>query len=439
MKDIPATANEPTNASKQAPSRGPLRTLFILTSMPVGGAEVLLVNLMRQLDRRRVAPELCCLKELGPLGEELSREIPAHHDLIGGKYDVSVVGRLARLMRRRRIDAVVTVGAGDKMFWGRIAAKLAGVPVICSALHSTGWPDGVGRLNRWLTPITDAFIGVAKAHGRHLIEHERFPAERVHVIPNGVDTQRFQPNPQAGAQVRHELGIPPEAPVCGIVAALRPEKNHELFVEVASLVHGKARDSHFVIVGDGPQRANIAAAIANFELTDRVHLLGSRSDIPEVLSSLDVFLLTSHNEANPVSILEAMAVGLPVVSTDVGSIRESVEDGVTGFLASPGNAIELADGVLTLLEDRSLAGRFAAAARQRVVTNWSLAAMVLGYEELLWSLYYRKCGPVAIPAPAEQHAPENAVENAVARAGSSTGDPLAHGEFALFPQRAYHQ
>ena len=88
---------------------------------------------------------------------------------------------------------MVTVGAGDKMFWGRLAARRVGVPVIVSALHSTGWPDGVGRLNRLLTPITDAFIAVAASHGRFLIERTGFPADKVAVIPNGVDTQRFAP------------------------------------------------------------------------------------------------------------------------------------------------------------------------------------------------------------------------------------------------------
>ncbi len=151
-----------TDIAVKPPAHRPLRTLFVITSMPVGGAEVLLDNLIRRFDRQRIAPELCCLKELGPLGEELAGEFPVHANLIGGKLDIAVLWRLVRLMRRRKIDAVVTVGAGDKMFWGRLAAKLAGVPVICSALHSTGWPDGVGRLNRWLTPITDGFIGVAR-------------------------------------------------------------------------------------------------------------------------------------------------------------------------------------------------------------------------------------------------------------------------------------
>ncbi len=109
--------------------RGPLRVMFVITSMPVGGMETLLVELVRRLDRARFSPELCCLKHLGPLGEVLAAEIPAFTGLLRHKYDVRVLGRLRRLLGERRIDAVVTVGTGgDKMFWGRLAAWLAGNP-----------------------------------------------------------------------------------------------------------------------------------------------------------------------------------------------------------------------------------------------------------------------------------------------------------------------
>ncbi|HYO24446.1 MAG TPA: glycosyltransferase, partial [Lacipirellulaceae bacterium] len=199
----------------------PLRVLFLTTSMPVGGAETLLMNLVRRMDRTRFAPEIVCLKEPGPLGEQLACEMRVHAHLLRSKYDLRVLARLWRIMRVPRADAVVTVGAGDKMFWGRLAARLAGVPVVASALHSTGWPDGVGRLNRLLTPLTDAFIGVADAHGRYLVESEGFPAEKVNVIDNGVDAARFAP--QDASATRASLGIPADAPVVGILAALRPE------------------------------------------------------------------------------------------------------------------------------------------------------------------------------------------------------------------------
>jgi glycosyltransferase involved in cell wall biosynthesis len=229
---------------------------------------------------------------------------------------------------------MITVGAGDKMFWGRLAAWLEGLPVIGSALHSTGWPDGVGRLNRCLTPLTDVFIAVAENHGRHLIEREGFPAARVRVIPNGIDTDRFSPRPECRDAIRGEIGIPSSAPVVGILAALRPEKNHKLFLQAAAIVKEKFPSAHFVLVGDGPERQALEQFTAESRLTQCVHFLGNRSDVPQVLSAFDVLALTSHNEANPVSILEALACEVPVVATRVGSVHETVREGVTDVYSS---------------------------------------------------------------------------------------------------------
>ena len=206
----------------------PLRVMFLVTSMPVGGAETLLVNLVRGMDKSRFAPEIACLKERGPLGEELAAELPVHSELLAKNFDVRVLPRLGQLMREREIDVVITVGAGDKMFWGRLAARWAGVPLVMSALHSTGWPNSIGRLNRLLTPLTDGFFWVADAYAEHLVAHKNFPRKKVFTIYNGVDTGRFAPGD--GSAIRHELDIRAAAQVIGILAALRPEKNHELFL-----------------------------------------------------------------------------------------------------------------------------------------------------------------------------------------------------------------
>ena len=370
--------------------RGPLKVMFLLTSMPVGGAEILLTNLIRRLDSKRFQPELCCLKSLGPLGEELSSEVPAMHGNLRHKFDVRIALRLAKLLKQRRIDALITVGCGDKMFWGRIAAHFAGTPVVVSALHSTGWPDGVGRLNRLLTPWTDAFIAVAEEHGRHLIDNERFPKEKVHVIPNGVDTNVFRFTQSGREAIRKELRISIDAPVAGIVAALRPEKNHELFLKSARRVLDVQCDAHFMIIGDGERRESLASLSAELKLTGRVHFLGTRRDTREILSAMDVFCLTSKNEANPVSILEALATSRPVVATNVGSVAETVQPGITGFLAEPGNSKEIADHVLGLFEDDSLRECIGAHGRDEVVSNWSLDRMIRGYEELVTSIYRKK-------------------------------------------------
>lgn len=365
-----------------------LRVTFLLTSMPVGGAETLVVNLVRGFDRSRFAPEIGCLKEYGPLGEQLAAEIPVHCRLLSNKYDLRVLPRLWWLLRSRRIDAVVTVGAGDKMFWGRLAARLAGVPVVVSALHSTGWPDSVGRLNRLLTPLTDAFVGVADSHAEYLVEHEHFPREKVHAIYNGVDTDRFVPNNDT--TIRTELGLSLTAPVVGILAALRPEKNHELFLAGASRIARTLPEAQFLVIGDGPLRAELESLAAKLDLAERTHFLGSRFDVPELLAACDVLALTSHNEASPVSILEALSCSVPVVAAQVGSVSETVLHGETGLLFTPGDADDFATQALKLLHDCQLRQRLGAQGRQSVVEHRSLAAMVRGYETLLLRLYAAK-------------------------------------------------
>jgi glycosyltransferase involved in cell wall biosynthesis len=369
--------------------RGPLRVMFAITSMPVGGAETLLVDLIRRLDRTHFLPELCCLNELGPLGEVLAREIPTFDHLLTSKYDLRVLPRLAGLMRRRRVDAVVTVGAGDKMFWGRLAARLARVPVVCSALHSTGWPDTVGRLNRMLTPITDAYIAVAPAHGKFLIDQLHFPADKVCVIPNGIDVERFRRGDSRLA-TRAALGLTPTTPIVGIVAALRPEKNHELLLQAAQAVRARVPEAVFLIVGDGPERPRLVALAKQLGVSQATRFLGTRSDIPQLLSALDAFVLTSRIEANPVSILEAMAVGLPVVAPNVGSISESVIDGVTGYLTEPNLVEPVANRLIELLENPSLARSFGAAGQRVVEQTGSLDSMVAGYQRLISEIYTRK-------------------------------------------------
>lgn len=362
----------------------PLRVMFLTTSLPIGGAETLLSNLVRKLDRDRFEPEIACLKELGELGETLSAELPVHSGLLAGKYDLRVLPRLMRLFWARRIDAVVTVGAGDKMFWGRLAAWLADVPVVLSALHSTGWPDSVGKLNRLLTPITDGFIGVAEAHGKHLVHRENFPPEKVFTIYNGVDTERFAPN--RTNELRRELGIPMDAPLVGILAALRPEKNHELFLAGAQRICESLPIAQFVIIGDGERRNELQSIASELGIARAVHFVGSRSDVPSILPDLDVVALTSHNEASPVSILEALSCGVPVVSARVGSVPETVIPGETGELFEPGDLdafVSATVGLLSCCDTREELGR---RGREHVELHYSLEAMVAGYEGLIQNL-----------------------------------------------------
>lgn len=379
----------------------PLRVSFLHTSAVTGGAESLMLSLIRRLDRDRFAPELCCLKALGPVGEVLAGEVPAFERLLAHKYDLRVLPRLTRLMRRRRVDAVICVGAGDKMFWGRLAARLARVPVVICWIHSTGWPDRIGWANRCLGPWTDVYVGVAQAHGRFLIDVERFPAAKVRVIANGVDTDRFHPRPK-DAQIRARLGLPP-GPLAGTVTRLAPEKNLELLLDVAARTRRAVGDAQFLVVGDGPLRETLRKRARQLGVGDCVHFLGWRSDVAELLAALDVFLLTSHVEANPVSILEALASGVPVVSTHVGSVPETVTAD-SGFLVAPGDAAGMAERLAYLFQNLGRAKAMGAAGRKAVVERWSLGPMVWQYESLIEEIYRRKRpehGLARTPAPVQ--------------------------------------
>ena len=370
----------------------PLRVMFLLSSMPIGGAETLLVNLVRRIDRSRCIPSIACLKEKDVLGELMAQEVNVFDKLINHKYDVAVTGRLKKLFVEHQIDAVVTVGAGDKMFWGRIAARRARIPVILSALHSTGWPDGVGNLNRMLTGITDGFIACAQQHAEYQIQEEKFPKEKVFLIPNGIDTEQFVLSSQSRHQWRSKIGIEPSAPVVGIVAALRPEKNHDLFLQSASLLVNEMPEARFVIVGDGPERERLEELARVTKIEKFVHFLGSVQDIPGVLSMIDLFALTSHNEASPVSIMEALSCKRPVVATDVGSIDESVLEGETGFLVPAGNANEMFKRWRQILTDSELSNSLGAAGRSHIVKTCSLESMTEGYMSLIERLYAKKTG-----------------------------------------------
>ena len=366
--------------------RGPLRVMFVHTEMVVGGAETLLAEILRKMDRDRFQPELCCLKRLAELGKVLSQEVPTFTGLLKNKYDVGVLWRLTRLMEKRHIDAVVTVGTGgDRMFWGRLAAWRAQVPVILSALHSTGYPVYVERMNRMLAPITDGFIGCAKSHSEFLVNGEKCPRSKVFTVWNGVDVERFRPRDRG--VMRANLGIASDSPVAGIVAALRPEKQHVMLIEAMARVVAEVPKALLVIVGDGIEREAIEAKVSELGLAQNVRLLGTRHDVPEILAALDLKVLSSKMEANPASTLEAAACGLPVVVPHVGSLPDTVVDGETGLLCQPNDPAALANGMLQIFSDRRRAEEMGQAGRELVCRRFSVEAMVGGYERLIDEVY----------------------------------------------------
>jgi glycosyltransferase involved in cell wall biosynthesis len=363
--------------------RGPVPVAFITTTMGIGGAERMLFDLIGRLDRSLFRPVLVCLKEPMSLGEQLARRgVSVHGRLLRGRMDVAVISRLARVLRREGVQVACTVGTGgDRSFWGRLAARWAGVPVVISCPHSMGLPDHFEPHNRMLTGITDAFVAVAKRQKLYLARSQGLPAAKIHVIHNGVDLERFTPR-ESNGEFRQRLGIPLDAPVAGVVACLRPEKNLGLFLDAAACVHDQLPHARYLIIGDGPQRKKLESLARDLGIDQCVHFAGLCSDVRDGIAAMDVVMLTSLSEAFPISLLEAMASARPVIATRVGAIPEMVVHNEGGLLVPPNDCDSLAAAMTELLADPTRCRQMGQSARAFVQQRFDVRTMVRGYERL---------------------------------------------------------
>ena len=384
----------------------PVPVLFLLTDLRVGGMERKVTEIVQRIDRKRIRPIVACLKEPGVLAPEIEAAgIPVIARLLRGKLDFLVLWRLRRLVREHRVRVVCTIGdGGDRMFWGRLGAWLARVPGIVSTLHSTRNPRGgriLDRPNRLLTPMTGAFVAVARGAADYLVKEEGLPPDRVVVIYNGVDLSRYTGDGREEA--RRKLGIPLEAPVVSHVAAFRPEKAHDLLLEAARRVLDEVPETRFLFIGDGDTRPVIEEQRDSMGLHDAVLTLGRRSDIPELLAAADLSVLCSRGfvETFPNSVLEAMASRRPVVCTRVGSIDEMVEDGRTGYLIDEGDREALADRILRLIRNPGEARAMGERGRQVVQENFSTERMVGDREELFIALANKQPLPRRVYSPGQ--------------------------------------
>ncbi|MGI0037076.1 MAG: glycosyltransferase, partial [Nitrososphaera sp.] len=206
-------------------------------------------------------------------------------------------------------------------------------------------------------------------------------------IPTGVDLRQFSPEQVDGKRVRHELGLEAATPLVGVVAVLRSWKGHRLFLESVPPILQQAPQARFLIVGDGPQRANIRRWIQEMGLAQAVMMLGHREDTPEVLAALDVVVSASTAaEGVPQALLQALAMERPVVATDVGAVAEIIRDGETGVLVSAGDHRVLADGVLRLLRERKTAIDLGRRGRRLVQKEYGLETMLDQLEVLYRAL-----------------------------------------------------
>jgi glycosyltransferase involved in cell wall biosynthesis len=370
--------------------------VLILIDRPslAGGGERLAVQTAARLDRRRFETTLCATRwdaseaDSPGVAPALAELHAAGVEFLGLErrwtLDPAAWPRLGATLRRRRIDVLHAHKFGSNV-WGTLVGRLARVPV--GIAHEHTWSYDGQRLRRLLDREliargTDAFLAVSAADMRRMIEIERIDARDVLVIQNGIP-----PLPAPRHDVRRELGIPAQAPVIGAVTRLYRQKAPELMVLAAAQLAAEFPDLQVLVVGTGPEEGRVRALIEAHGLAGSVRLLGLRDDVPDVLAALDVALSTSDWEGTPLSMIEYMAAGLPVVATAVGGVPDLITSGVHGLLVERGDWRGLAAAVGRLLRDREEAEAMGRRGRERQRRELDLDTTVRRLERLYEDLH----------------------------------------------------
>jgi len=363
----------------------------VLYRLDTGGMEQIAISVINHTDKR-YRHAVIALAGIGAMRDRITDPaVPSLSlDKKPGK-DWGCYFRLWKMLRRLKPDLVQTYNIGTLDV--APVAWLAGVPRVVHAEHGrdVADPDGANRryraMRRWLGPFIARYIAVSADLESWLRERVGIAPAKLACIPNGIDTVRYAG--VAGSRtLRPLLGAfaPPGTVVAVNVGRLDPVKDQSGLIAAFKLLcdssPATAARCRLAIVGEGTCRKDLETQIARLGLADRVCLLGDRKDVPEILAECDVFALSSVAEGIPLTLLEAMAAGLPIVATRVGGVGEVVVDGVTGTLVESGNPDALARALRSYVEDASRRGQHGDAGRQRVEQRFSLSAMLAGYTSL---------------------------------------------------------
>ena len=355
----------------------------IETSGP-GGAETVLLQVASLLNRERFR-SLALLPRKGWLSESLEKAgVPVHFVESRGWYDFRVPRALQDLIRTEGIDLIHSHLPGHN-FYGSLAGTLTNRRTVATYHGAVEFARTTPLKNRirlaTVSHLADAVVVVCD-YVRRLLESRHFPPEKIVRIYNGIGVARF-----AGARdgrLRGELRLPEETLLVGTVANVRESKGYEFLVRAARMVVDRSPNAHFVAVGDiDPVLGRPLLTLVNeLRLSDRFHFLGFRSDVPDILSALNVFVLASVSEGFPLVALEAMAAGKSVVMTRAGGQQELIDNGRNGLLVRAADAEALAIAITDLLTHPERAAAMAREAYTRVRTDFTLEKMVAGYEAL---------------------------------------------------------
>ena len=305
------------------------------------------------------------------------------------KFDLLAWRPLISLLRRERIDVLHAHKFGSNL-WGAVIGRSTRVPVVvaheqswASARYSLSGERVRGMLDRnVISRLADVFVAVSDADRRRMIEVEGIAPDRIRVLPNAVPA----PLP-TGVDLRAELGISASAPVVATVCQLRAEKALDLLVDAAGFLRPEFPDLQVLIAGDGPEEPDLRKRIGDRGLNETVRLLGTRRDVPDLLAAADVTVCCSDFEGTPLSVMEYMGMGRPVVATRVGGLPEMIEDGVHGLLFEKRDARSLANALARLLRDPAERKAMGARAQERQRERFDLDGATRWVERLYRELF----------------------------------------------------
>jgi glycosyltransferase involved in cell wall biosynthesis len=374
-----------------------IRVLHIITRLILGGAQQNTVITASRLNAARYDVTLVSGPQTGSEGELISeavrrgvrlrifgslvREIHPWKDLL------AVMG-LYRLMRGQRFSIVHTHSSKAGIL-GRIAARMARVPIVVHTVHGWGFHDHMSKprrwllvtLERWVAAMCNSLVVVSSLLKETGLRSGIGSCDQYSTIYSGIDLSEFDASKIETIQKRLELSIPPEAAVVGTVGRLSPQKNPMDLLIAARKVIREVPGVRFVIVGDGPLRGRVEDTIQSLGISQNVLLTGLRRDVPAIMATFDLFVLSSLWEGLPRVLPQAMAAGKPVVCTDVDGNAEAVVHGVNGLLVPPRNPESLADAILRLLKNPDLARKMGSEGRM-MAAKYSSDKMVSDIETL---------------------------------------------------------
>lgn len=361
---------------------GKLRILEMIDKPSLGGGQTALLLLAENLDRSRFEVFISTGGE-GPLAEESRRKGISYVPVaLGKRLSFRPVREIARVLRENRIDILHTHG-GIAGLYGRSAARRSRTPAVVHTLHGIHYLHYRNPflrrlyvlLERRCSRSTDRLILVCQSDLRQARKHRLAPEGKMTVILNGMDAQ---PEPAAYevARRRSDLGWPPGRPVVGTVVRLHRQKGVVNLLRAAPEILKAFPEVNIAVVGDGPEGGVLRREARRLSLEGRFIFLGEREGAASIMALFDIFVLPSLWEGLPFVLVEAAALGKPIVATAVDGVPEILEDRKTGLLIPPGNPTALADAVIRLLGDKEAARRLGEMARTLVPPRFPLRRMI---------------------------------------------------------------